>query len=177
MQARSDIGIIHRIPAEDNLPRARKRALPSSCINGWPHSGRGTINQFALFEDADCCSGSVGDFLYSLGDEFSGGCKIQLQSLNEFLGFYNRGQIFREVGLESFRAQAIVVLLEHISGREQLLKRSLVKQRLTLRAGSCLGHKIVIPRQPVGESGKSIVMQSTIQIAAPKHTCGLGAFR
>ena len=99
-------------------------------------------------------SGSVGDFLYSLGDEFRRGCQIQLQSLNELLGFYNRGQIFREVGLESFRAQAIVVLLEHISGREQLLKRSLVKQRLSLRAGSCLGHKIDTP--PAGEGSREV---------------------
>jgi hypothetical protein len=37
------------------------------------------------------------------------------------------------------------VLLEHMGGRQKLLKRSLVKQRLTLRAGCSLGHESDYP--------------------------------
>ena len=81
----------------------------------------------ALFDDSDRGARSIGDFLYSLGHQFGCRCQIQLQGLNQFLGFYNRGEIFREVSLKFLRPQTIVVLLEHIGRGEKLLKRSLVQ--------------------------------------------------
>jgi hypothetical protein len=67
------------------------------------------------------------------------------------------------------RPQAIIVLLEHVGCGEKLLKRSLVKLRLSLRAGSSLGHDR-ITRQPVGDPEAPIVMQSINQTGLPKPT-------
>ena len=71
---------------------------------------------------------------------FAAAVEIQLQGLNQFLGFYDRGKIFGEVGMDFLSAQTIIVLLEHIRSGEKLLKRGLIKKRLTLRAGSSLCH-------------------------------------
>jgi hypothetical protein len=154
VQARSDIGIVQSRSRSETISRERgSRCYAGSRVNSGAACSS-TINEFTLFEDADCCTRGVGDLLHSLGDKFRRGGQIQLQSLNQLLGFYNRGQVFREVGLEPLGPQAVVVLLEHISGREQLLKRRLVKQRLTLRAGSSLGHKVDTP--PAGEGSREV---------------------
>ena len=77
-------------------------------------AGSGAINQFALVEDSDCRARGVGDFLNPLGNQFSGGSEIELQGLNQFLGFYNRGKVLCEVGMDFLPAQPVIVLLEHI---------------------------------------------------------------
>ena len=105
----------------------------------------GAIKELVLLDDSDGGAGGVRDLLHSFGNQFGCSGQVQLQGLNQFLSFYDRGKIFREVRLKSLRPQTIIVLLEHIGCREKLLKRSLVEKRLSLRAGSCLGHECEYP--------------------------------
>ena len=145
VQARSHIGIVQRrSPAEAVSGHRRIGCDTRSCINGGAARG-GAIKELALFKNSNRGTRSVCDLLHSLGNQFSRRRQIELQSLYKFLSFYDGGKIFREVGLESFGPQPIVVLLEHISGREELMKRSLVQQGLALRAGSSLGHESEYP--------------------------------
>ena len=140
--------------------------VPAS-MRGAP--GGSAIKKLSFVDNSDGGAGSVGDLLHSLGYQLRGSSQIQLQGLNQFLRFHNRGEIFREVCLHSLCAQTIVVLLEHMRRLEKLLERGLVQKGLTLRAGGSLGQANET-LQPAGESGNPIVMQSINQTDLPRHT-------
>ena len=97
MQARCDIGIIQRGSFVDAIRGERGIRSDTRTRVQCRTSGGGTIKELSLVDDSDGGAGSVGDLLYSLGYQLGGSSQIQLQGLNKFLRFYNRGKIFREV--------------------------------------------------------------------------------
>ena len=122
-----------------------------------------TINELTLFQDSDGGPGSIGDLLRSFRNQRGGGSQIQLQGLNQLLSFDDAGKIVGKLGVGSLGPQAVVVLLQHECRSQKLLEGSFIQNRLTLRAGSSLRHVSELLRQPVRDSGNTIVMQSAIQ--------------